>query len=414
MYLEVYGCTANKSDASIIKGILQSKGHRFVKETEDAEVVIILTCTVIGSTEQRMLSRIKKLSRLGKTLIVSGCMAAVQPDLVWEITSDAILLPPSKVSAVADVVGGKKLCCEYTVKTSLPRCYEGVVAHIAISEGCDFSCSYCITTKARGKLISYSIEEVVATVHDAIRKGCREIQLTSQDTASYGSDTGESLSELIKRVSEINRCFRIRVGMMNPYTALRQVDELLDAYENHKVYKFLHLPVQSGDNRVLQRMNRRYTVEEFVGIIDLFRSRFPNVTVSTDVIVGFPGEDEEGFKETMNLLKEAEPDIVNITRFSPRPYTEAKKLTDRVPTAVAKQRSRVLTTLCKEIAEKKNKLFLGRKYNVLITEKGKESTMVGRTINYKPVVIPSQVQLGSIIPVKIVETTANYLIGKLI
>ena len=414
MYLEVYGCTANKSDASIIKGILQSKGHRLVEEVKDAEVIIILTCTVIGSTEQRMLSRIKKLSKFGKTLIVSGCMAAVQPDLVWEITSDAILLPPSKVSAVADVIEGKKMSCEYTMKTSLPRCYEGVIAPIAISEGCAFSCSYCITTKARGKLISYPIEEVVATVHDAIRKGCREIQLTSQDTASYGLDSGESLSELIKRVSEINGCFRIRVGMMNPYTALRQVDELLDAYENHKVYKFLHLPVQSGDNKVLQRMNRRYTVEEFVGIIDSFRSRFPNVTVSTDVIIGFPGEDDEGFMKTMNLLKEVEPDIVNITRFSPRPYTKAKKLTERVPTAVAKQRSRVLTTLCKEVAEKKNKLFLGRRYNVLITEKGKGSTMVGRTINYKPVVIPSQVQLGSIIPVKIVDTTANYLIGKLI
>jgi len=414
IYLEVYGCTANKSDASIIKGIAKDRGHRIVDDIKDADTIVLLTCTVIGSTEQRMLSRIKKLNKLGKPLIVSGCMAAVQPDLIREISPDSSLVPPDKISTVVDLIEGRKTLHKFTTKTSLPRCYDGVIAPIAISEGCNFSCSYCITTKARGKLVSYPMKEIVKAVEDAVGKGIVEIQLTAQDVASYGMDTGEKLSELINRVSDVKGSFRIRIGMMNPSLLLPQIDEIIEAYTNDKVYKFLHLPVQSGDNEVLKRMNRKYSAEDFVNIVNAFRTRFPDLTLSTDIIVGFPGESEQAFLKTIELLKEVKPDIVNITRFSPRPHTKAKMFSDKIPTKIAKERSRKLTLLCKEISRDRNKLYLNKCCNVVITERGKGSTVVGRTDTYKPVVIYSDISLGTFGKAKIEKITDNYLIGKLI
>lgn len=415
IYIEVYGCTANKSDASIIKGLAEKKGHNIVEDAMDADAIVLLTCTVIGSTEQRMLHRIKKLNELRKTLVVSGCMASVQHELVKKTAKQgSLIVPPQHVSDVINLLEGKKVSHEPETKVSQPRYFNGVIAPIAVSEGCDYSCSYCITTKARGKLLSYPIKEIVKTVEDAVSRGCKEIQLTAQDFASYGLDNGEKISELVNRICEIKNGFRVRVGMMNPHTVLHRIDELLKVYSNKKVYKFLHLPVQSGDDRVLKKMNRGYTADDFVNIVSIFRSRFPDITLSTDVIVGFPGEDEKAFMNTMKLLEKVEPDIVNITRFSPRPHTDAKNLKNRVPTIVAKDRSRRLTVFCKKITEKRNKGYIDKVCSVVVTEKGKGSTNVGRTDTYKPVVVPSNTPIGSTVTVKIVDATVTHLIGKLI
>jgi len=412
IYVEVYGCTANKSDASIIKGLAEKRGHKLVEDADDADAVVLLTCTVIGSTEQRMLHRIKKLDELKKTLVVSGCMASVQPDLIKKISENSLIVPPQNVSAVIDLLEGKKVTHEK--KITQPRYYQGVIAPIAVSEGCIYSCSYCITTKARGKLLSYPAEEIAAAVEDAVNKGCVEIQLTAQDFASYGLDNGGKIDELINRICETKKDFKVRIGMMNPRTVLKRTGELIKVYSNRRVYRFLHLPVQSGDNDLLKKMNRGYTAEDFIELVSVFRSRFPDITLSTDVIVGFPGEDDDAFIRTVKLLEMVEPDIVNITRFSPRPYTEAKKLKNKVPTSVAKERSRILTKLCKEMAKKQNEKYVGGKCEVIVTEEGKGPTNVGRTNTYKPVVVPSNTRVGSIVKVKVVDATPTHLIGKLI
>lgn len=208
--------------------------------------------------------------------------------------------------------------------------------------------------------------------------------------------------------------FRIRIGMMNPSTVLDRLDETIDAFGHDKVYKFLHLPVQSGDDKILKKMNRKYTVNDFLEIIRKFREKHQDITISTDIIPGFPSENDKQFYNTINLLKKVKPDIVNITRFSTRPLTQAKKMKEKIPTHIAKERSRLLTGLSEKISLEKNRCCIGKKYLALITKNGKDNTMMGRIENYKPVIIKNRVDLGDFIPIKITDATASYLLGKLI
>ena len=413
-YIETYGCTANRSDESIIKGILTSKGMGMAEKPEVADVSIILTCTVIGTTEQRMLNRIRKLYNSSRKLIVSGCMASVQPDLIKKVAPAAEILPPDRIGQIYEVIVGKKVEERRISKTSLPRCFDDIRAPISIAEGCIFSCSYCITCKARGKLVSYPKEEIVSTVRDALRGGAKEIQLTSQDLASYGVDKGWSLLELVKDIASLEDEFMIRLGMMNPASVKKRIEEIVSLYSFDKVYKFLHLPVQSGDNEILKKMKRGYTVEEFAEMVDIFRSEYPDITLATDIIVAFPGESEESFQKTVNLIKEIEPDVTNITRFSPRPFTEAKRMKERVPTDIAKERSRYLSKLCESISLKINKKYIGKKYRALTIERGKNSTIVARTTNYKPVVLTERIDIGRFVDVEITGCSVTHLVGKLI
>jgi MiaB/RimO family radical SAM methylthiotransferase len=206
----------------------------------------------------------------------------------------------------------------------------------------------------------------------------------------------------------------MRVGMMNPFTALKNLDSIIQGFDNPKIYKFLHLPVQSGDNDILKKMDRKYYVEDFLKIIKKFRVNYPNITISTDIIVGFPTETEEQFQSTVNLLKKVKPDITNITRFSARPFTKAKSMDGRIKTEVVKQRSKILTELCNNISKENNEKHVGKKYSILITEKGKNNTLVGRTDDYKPVVIKEKTALGDLINAEITEAAPTYLVGSII
>jgi MiaB-like tRNA modifying enzyme len=413
VYLEVFGCTANKSDASLIKGVLKDNNFDMVDSIDKADALILLTCTVINTTEQRMIYRLKKFRDTGKKVIVSGCMASVQSELVKSIVPDAILLPPQFSYQIVDVINNENPFFKDKNKTNFSKLFEDVFAPISISEGCNFSCSYCITSKARGKLKSYPIEEVYNDIKNAINNGCKEIQITSQDTSSFGIDIGENLGNLLSNICKINGLYRIRIGMMNPYTCLRNIDSIINGYKSSKIYKFLHIPVQSGDNIILKKMNRKYSVEDFLKIIDKFRSYYPDITVSTDVIVGFPTETDEQFQVTVDLLKKIKPDITNITRFSARPYTEAKSMKGRIDTNIVKNRSKILTDLCSKISKNKNIEHIGKEYNILITEKGKDNTFVGRSENYKPVVLSGKFKIGEVKSVRITKAASTYLVGSI-
>jgi len=414
IYLEVYGCTANKSDASLIRGLLKESHHEIVEKVDDADVIILLTCTVIGTTEQRMLSRLRKFKKTGKKIVVAGCMASVQPDLIKSIISDAQLLPPQYSHHILDVLDDKKVSFTVKNKTLFPKYYDDIAAPISIAEGCMFSCSYCITSPARGKLTSYPVNEVVQDVCSALRQDCKEIQLTAQDTASYGLDIDHNLGELLSNVCRVKGRYRIRVGMMNPYTALKNLDSIIQGYNDSKIYKFLHIPVQSGDNDILKKMNRKYTVNDFLKIIKKFRDKYPDITISTDIIVGFPTETDEQFQHTIDLLKTVKPDIINITRYSARPYTKAKTMKGRIKTDIVKERSKMLTKLCGILSIENNLRHVGKKHTALITEKGKNNTAVGRTENYKPIVIKEKVEIGDFAPVVVEDAASTYLVGKLI
>jgi len=414
VYLEVYGCTANKSDASLVKGILKENKYEIVNEINKADTLILLTCTVIDTTEQRMLSRLKIFKNTGKKIIVGGCMASIQSDQVKSILPNAKLLPPQYSYQILDIMNDKKTIFNIKNKTQFSKYYEDIFAPISIAEGCMLSCSYCITSLARGKLKSYPIDEIVQDICSAIRYGCKEIQLTAQDTSAYGLDNGHNLGELLKNVGNIKGQYRVRVGMMNPYTCLKNINSIVNGFKFSKIYKFLHLPVQSGDNEILEKMNRKYSVEDFLKIINSFRKTYQDITISTDIIVGFPTETNDQFQNTVDLLKTVKPDITNITRFSARPYTKAKTLKGRIKTDVVKERSKYLTDLCSRISKHNNKSHIGKKYNVLITEKGKNNTFVGRAGNYKPVVVREKVEIGEIKKVEITEAAPTFLVGSII
>jgi threonylcarbamoyladenosine tRNA methylthiotransferase CDKAL1 len=414
IYVETYGCTANKSDERLLLGLLQQKGHQIVPNISGADVLVLLTCTVIATTEQRMLSRLQVFHKTQKKIIVTGCMPAVQKDIILSVAPQATLLPSQYIQYINDIINGDNPVFVETKKTTLPKYYDTALAPILISEGCRLSCSYCITHFAKGALRSFAAGEIVTDVCSALKQGCKEIQLTAQDTASYGLDTGTNLGTLLKRVSTLGGAFRIRVGMMNPFTLQKNLDSILKAYQHPNIYKFLHLPVQSGDDEILQKMNRGYTIKEFTSLLHHFREAIPSLTLSTDVIIGFPTETDEQFDHTIELIKEIKPDIVNITRFSARPLTLAKKMKGRIPTHIVKTRSKQATEVCSKLSLEKNKQHLRKTYSVLVTEPGKKKTVTGRTDSYKQVVLTEPVPIGSFVQVKIINATPTYLVGKLI
>ncbi len=414
VYSEVYGCTANKSDASLILGLLKQGNHEIVNEIDFADVLIIITCTVIGTTEQRMLSRLREFKKTGKKVVVAGCMASIQSDLIKSILPDATLLPSQYSNFILDVIGNKEFQFPSKGKKVGPKYFDGISAPISISEGCMFACSYCITSPARGELTSFSVDDIINDVRYALNQNCKEIQLTAQDTASYGLDIGSNLGDLLTNACRVNGNYRIRIGMMNPYTVQLNLKSIIDGFKDSKIYKFLHLPVQSGDNDILSLMGRKYTVDDFIRIVSEFKDKYPNLTLSTDIIVGFPNETNEQFNRSLDLLKIIKPDIVNVTRYSARPLTKAKGMKGRVSTKVAKERSKSLTELCNKISINKNSEHVGQKYTVLVTKKGKNNTFVGRAENYKPVVINNIVEIGEFINVEIVDFDSIHLFGKLI
>ncbi len=413
IYVEVYGCTANKSDASIVKGIVQKHpNYQMVDTLKDADIFIILTCTVIDTTEQRMISRIKQVQQKAKTVVIAGCMASVQKKLLNRLFPKAILVSPQHVHQIINIIEQQSFD-EQSKKYDAHKNIDGLIAPIAIAEGCQYHCHYCITCKARGPLCSYPEKVISADVKKAITQGAKEIQLTAQDTASYGQDRETNLGELLQQLSTINGSYRIRVGMMNPRSLLYNLQSIIEGFFHQTVYKFLHLPVQSGSNNILKKMNRGYDVDDFKYLVNAFRTRFPDLVLSTDIIVGYPGETEEQFQASIDLIELMKPDIINITRFSARPQTKAKTMKPRIPTEIVKTRSRKISKIAETITTEKNNAYKGKTFTVLVTSKGTPGSVMSRAYNYKPVVIKESLRLGEFQQVEITDTTRGYLIGML-
>ncbi|MCX6777902.1 MAG: tRNA (N(6)-L-threonylcarbamoyladenosine(37)-C(2))-methylthiotransferase [Candidatus Micrarchaeota archaeon] len=391
-YLETYGCTLNRADSDAIRAVMKGEGAEEVREEGEADVIIINTCTVKDATEKRIVNRIK---RIGKPLVVAGCLGAANPKLVRAAAPHACMVDPSSVSKIYDAVKsaieGKRR--EYTndknEKSKLPRCGEGHVARVPIAEGCVGSCSFCQTRLARGRLVSYPAEDVVGMVREAVGRGAGEVQMTAQDSAAYGIDLcgKPMLSELMAKVNGVGGDFLVRVGMMNPEHALRD-RELAEAFKLPKFYKFAHIPVQSGSDGILKSMKRGHSAADFAGLVGRLRAKIPEITIATDVIVGFPGEKEEDFERTVTLIEKVKPDIVNVSKYSARPGTGAALMakTGGVARGIVNERSGRMSEVCRRIALGRNRALVGREYEVRITELTSGGA-VGRNINYKPVVV---------------------------
>jgi MiaB-like tRNA modifying enzyme len=423
VYIETYGCSANKSDSEIMMGLLAQVGYPIVDSIDLADITIINTCIVKTPTAKRMERRIKEIYNSGKPLIVAGCMAKAELERIEKLAPKASIITPDAVDKIVNVVkktlDGEKVVVdsEKKEKVLLPRIpFSKIISIVQISSGCLSACTFCETRIAKGVLKSYRPSYIIERIKEDVKNGFKEFWITSQDNGCYGFDIRTNLTELLNAIVKIEGNFLIRVGMMNPLHLIKRkylLKSLIDVFKNEKIFKFIHIPLQSGSNKVLKDMNRNHTVEEFLEIVKELRESAPDITIETDIIVGYPTESEEDFEKTFEILKTFEPDVVNISRFFPRPKTPAEKL-KQLPINIVNERSKKIHELVREIALRKNKKYLGKILNVFIDETGKNGTYIGRTENYKPVVVKSEENiLGKILSVKIVDVKSNFLIGEI-
>ena len=417
IFVEAYGCSASFADSEMISGLIVNGGHTLATSPSESDLNLIVTCSVKDTTANKMMYRIKSLKT--SPLIVAGCLAKAEQNNVEKFTENASLLGPNSLGKTLDVInstlmGKKQIALEDSdlSKVGLPKVrLNSAVGIVEIASGCMSECTFCQTKLAKGDLSSYRLGDIVRQVQTEIKEGCKEVWLTSTDNGCYGFDIGTDLPTLVNAVSEIPKDFMIRVGMMNPMYMSRIKQNLIESYDNEKVFKFLHIPVQSGSDKVLNDMKRGHTSETFREIVKKTKERFENFTISTDVIVGFPSETEEDFQKTITLLDETKPDVVNLSKYSARPGTDAAEL-KQIDAAEIKRRSKIIFEQINKISLESNKKWIGWKGKVLFDENTEEG-IKGRNYAYKPISVQEKVNIGDSHIVEITDATRKRLIGKI-
>ncbi len=368
VFVRSFGCSANTADSEVLAGCLAQAGYQIATSEAAADVLIYNTCAVKGPTENRIINALKHVPK-DKKLIVAGCLPMISFERVQREVHFNAAIGPSAGKQIVDIVSrvlsGERVTdlsnINYKPKLDLPRVKNNpFISVIPINFGCLGSCAYCCVINARGHLRSYSIKEITERIQTDYAAGAKEFWLTSQDTAAYGRDLRTDLAELLEAIRGLSGDFRVRVGMMTPNLVTEMQSRLITAFDSPKIFKFLHLPVQSGDDIVLQHMRRLYTSMEFKCTVDTFRTEFPNLTLATDVIVGFPGETEEAFENTLKLLKEVKPDVTNVSKFFARPKTVAARIIDGlVDREEIKRRSTVAAELARNLSLERNQRWVG-------------------------------------------------------
>src|SRR3989344_4977265 len=387
IHLKTYGCAFNQAESESIAGLLAYAGHKIVDTEQDAELVVINSCTVKGKAEAKLFGDLRKLGAKGKRVVIAGCVPQAEQSYVTTKLIDYSIIGTKNLSkityAVEETLNNNRVVFlepgdRENPRLNLPKIRRNpFVEIIPINEGCLSQCAFCKTKQARGNLLSYDPQKILQHAHAAIADGGKELWLTSQDTATYGYDMKTNIAELLQHLCALDGDFMIRVGMGNPTYYLPQLKQLIAAFKHPKVYKFLHVPIQAGDDQVLRDMRRGYTIEQFFKIVDAFRAEIPDITIVTDVIVGYPTESEEQFQNTLKAIERMQPDSCNISRYWPRPGTPGAKLTPLSIDAL-KERTKRLNALFLDIATKRNKAWKGWQGKILITEQGKNGTRVGR------------------------------------
>lgn len=420
-----YGCSTNQADGYAMAGCLSKAGHELVNSVRKADVIVYNTCAVKGPTENRVIAACKQ-PRGDKKLIVTGCLPLVSFErLQKEVQYDGVLGPAAGehiIKVVERVANGEKVFAlqgdlERKPSLDLPRIQaNAVISVIPICYGCLGSCSYCCVVRARGRLRSYSIQEVVNRIRKDLKLGFREFWLTAQDTGSFGRDIQTDLPRLLERVCSIKGDFKVRVGMMTPNGAMDILEELIAVFKNEKIFRFLHLPVQSGNDDVLKQMHRSYSISDFMEIVERVRKNLPTISLATDVICGFPGEDKRAFVDTLDLIKKVTPDIVNVSKFFSRPKTVAARMENMIPPVEMNRRSAIMSVVAKEAAFRRNKQWGQWTGETLVDEIGKiPGSMIGRNPSYKPIVIRGSPDLlGKSIKVEVVNAFQTYLAAKIV
>ncbi|MBM3199592.1 tRNA (N(6)-L-threonylcarbamoyladenosine(37)-C(2))-methylthiotransferase [Candidatus Woesearchaeota archaeon] len=350
VFIKTFGCELNRADSEVIAGLLDKEGFKLVSSLKESDVVIVNSCGVKLPTQNKVLEYIKKVPK-NKRVVVGGCLPKMLNVKIYCPNVD-LVFDTNSITKIAQLIKQNKslLSDEKEDRISLPVVrIRKEVAIIPIAQGCLGSpCAYCSVKKARGDLKSYKKEDILKQVDKAVKEGCVKIRLTAQDTGCWGKDFGQKLPHLLKSVLAVEGGFEVRLGMTNPNYALEYLGELVDIYKSPKMKKFLHIPVQSGSDKVLQEMERKYSVQDFEKVVKKFRKDVPEICIATDIIVGFPTETGDDFKKTLDLVKKIKPEVLNISKFGMRPGTLAANM-KQLPSQEIKRRSVILHKLFRSL-----------------------------------------------------------------
>lgn len=424
--IETFGCQMNEHDSLKMASILRGLGHEEAKSIKDADVIIVNTCAVRKKAEEKfysLMGRLKRIKRNGIRIGVTGCIAQMEKEaLKQRLPFVDFCLGPSALSKIGEAVEKKEFfdlseeACQTTL--NLRVSYEpGVVkAYVSIMKGCDNFCSYCIVPYVRGRQVDRPSKEVIQEIEELAQKGVKEVTLLGQNVNAYNKGKEDlSFPELLKRIEKIDGIERVRFVTSHPKDLSIELIELFGSLR--KLCEHIHLPFQSGSDKILQLMNRQYKIGDYRQKVELLRRYCKDIAITADCIVGFPGETEEDFLRTLELVKEIQFDGIFSFIFSPRKYTRASLLPDPVPKEIALERLAVLQALQREITLKKNRAMEGKEVEVLVDGRSRNSPkeLQGRTRTNKIVNFPSESDItGELVFVRIVEGFPNSLRGELI
>lgn len=428
VYIETYGCQMNVYDTEIVETILQRDGYVMSNDPESASVILLNTCSVREKAHQTVLRRINSLKLLKKSndkliLGVIGCMAqCLKDELLEEGMGVDIIAGPDTYKHLPDLInrfratGVKdselKLSRTETYSDVFPTHDEGANAFIAVMRGCDNVCSFCVVPYARGRERSRDPENVLEEARKLSQNGFKQVTLIGQNVNSYKYD-GCTFADLIERVSEVDGIERIRFTSPHPKDFPEPLIEVVR--DNPKVCKHIHLPLQSGNDRILEMMRRTYTQTEFIDLASILRKQIPTVALTTDVIVGFPTETEEEYQDTLRVMRSVEFDSAFMFKYSERKHTLAeRKYSDDVSEEDKTSRITRLVDLQRKMSFKRNNAHLGEVFEVLVEGRGKKpDQLLGRNDGNKIVVFPDNgARVGEFVNIRIDEVTPNTLIGE--
>ena len=426
--LESYGCQMNMADSELVDGILKDIGLKKTENLDDADAIFVNTCAIRENAEKKIHSRLGNFHKLKKEkphLIIGvlGCMAQnLKNDLLKNKPYVDIILGPDSYRNLPQLMNRHMVEKNSIVDTKLsryevyenlfPKRNKGVNAWVSIMRGCDKFCSFCIVPFTRGRERSRSVESIVTEVRKAVDQGFVEITLLGQNVNSYKHEKN-SFADLLLSVSDIDGVQRIRYTSPHPQDINVELLEVMASRKN--ICNYVHFPMQSGSNEILQRMNRTYTREHFHYMADTIREIMPNCGLSTDIIVGFPGETEKHFEETLDLMEKIKFNSAFTFKYSPRPYTKAEQFTDQIDETIKKERLDKLINVQKKHTLELNSKKIGKIENVLIEKESKKSSnhWAGRTDSNEWVILEkNSSKIKDIIPVEIVDATGVILHGK--
>ena len=380
VYIRTFGCQMNMRDSEIILGMLQKQGYKQARQIEEADVILFNTCSVRQHAEERVWGQVGMLNHAKRKIIgLIGCMAQnYQDEILRRLPHVDFVCGPANIYDIPDLL--EKVARENVQLLAVDRIKRplytdcsfrtnNLKAYVSIMYGCNNFCSYCIVPYVRGRERSRPLRHILDEVKDLAGRKLKEIILLGQNVNSYGKDLRGKINfvKLLEKLDKIKSIERIRFVTSHPKDASK---ELFQAMRDlPKVCEHLHLPLQSGCDKILKLMNRKYTLGNYLKLIDYLRNLIPDCSITTDIIVGFPGESEADFEKTSQAMKKIQFDKAFIFKYSPRPKTKAAELKDDVPLEVKKQRNQALLRLQEEISLKRNREPLGASLDILAENK---------------------------------------------